>query len=137
MTLSREDKKALSDVRMKKAYAFLDDAKANLREGRDRTAVNLTYYAVFIAARALLVLEGASPETHEGIVTMLSLRFIKPGLMPVQMIKNYKTLFSRRTDIDYGDFETTTPEDADDSVSMAGRMIRSMDSLRMRLSGEI
>jgi uncharacterized protein (UPF0332 family) len=33
------------------------------------------------AARALLILEGVNPETREGVITMLSLRFAKPGLL--------------------------------------------------------
>ncbi|HHN65429.1 MAG TPA: HEPN domain-containing protein [Nitrospirae bacterium] len=137
MTLSIEDKKTLSELRIKKAYEFLDDAKANLDEGRLRTAINRAYYAVLNAARALLILEGSNPETHEGIITMLSLRFIKPGLLPVQLIKNYKRLLSSRTDIDYGDFDTVTTEEAEDAISVAEETIKDMDSLRKRLLDEI
>ncbi len=137
MTLSIEDKKTLSELRIKKAYEFLDDAKANLDEGRLRTAINRAYYAVLNAARALLILEGSNPETHEGIITMLSLRFIKPGLLPVQLIKNYKRLLSSRTDIDYGDFDTVTTEEAEDAIRVAEETIKDMDSLRKRLLGEI
>ncbi len=137
MTLSREDKKALSEIRIKKAYEFLDDARANLNEDRLKTAINRAYYAVLNAARALLILEGSNPETHEGVITMLSLRFVKPGLLPVQLIKNYKSLLSRRSDIDYGDFDITTSEEADDSVRLAEEMISEMDSLRKKLLDEI
>lgn len=137
MTLSIEDKKTLSELRIKKAYEFLDDAKANLDEGRLRTAINRAYYAVLNAARALLILEGSNPETHEGIITMLSLRFIKPGLLPVQLIKNYKRLLSSRTDIDYGDFDTVTTEEAEDAIRVAEETIKDMDSLRKRLLDEI
>ncbi len=137
MTLSIEDKKTLSALRIKKAYEFLDDAKANLDEGRLRTAINRAYYAVLNAARALLILEGSNPETHEGIITMLSLRFIKPGLLPLQLIKNYKRLLSSRTDIDYGDFDTVTTEEAEDAIRVAEETIKDMDSLRKRLLDEI
>ena len=137
MTLSKEDKVALSEIRIKKAYEFLDDAKANLKDERNRTAINRAYYAVLNAARALLILEGVNPETHEGVVTMLSLRFVKPGLLPVKAIKDYKSLFSRRTDIDYGDFDTATTEDASDSVKLADELISELDLLRKNLLKEI
>ncbi|RME69626.1 MAG: HEPN domain-containing protein [Nitrospirae bacterium] len=92
MTLSRDDKIALSNVRMEKALEFLRDAKANFKEGRFRTSVNRAYYAALNAARSLLILEGVNPESHEGVVTMLSLRFVKPGLMDVQSVKTIRPL---------------------------------------------
>jgi uncharacterized protein (UPF0332 family) len=45
MTLEPKDKRSLSDMRMAKAAEFLEDARANAREGRYRTAVNRSYYA--------------------------------------------------------------------------------------------
>ncbi|HOJ28472.1 MAG TPA: HEPN domain-containing protein, partial [Spirochaetota bacterium] len=79
MTLSSEDKKTLSQFRLQKAKEFLDDAQKNFDDGRYRTSVNRSYYAALNAARALLILEGANPETHDGVITMLSLRFVKKG----------------------------------------------------------
>jgi len=137
MTLSLEDKKALSELRIKKAYEFLEDARANFKDGRYKTSVNRCYYAVMNAARALLILEGSNPETHEGVITMLSLRFIKPGLLPADIIKSYKLLLSRRTDVDYGDFETIDSKDANDSLKLSGEIIKSMDELRKSLSKEL
>ena len=40
MTLSADDKKALSDVRFVKASRFLDDAKANLAENSASYAID-------------------------------------------------------------------------------------------------
>jgi uncharacterized protein (UPF0332 family) len=45
MTLEPQDKRSLSDMRMAKALEFLEDARANAREKRSRTAVNRSYYA--------------------------------------------------------------------------------------------
>ena len=137
MTLSKEDKVTLSEVRMKKAYEFLDDAKANLKDERIRTAINRAYYAVLNAARALLILEGVNPETHEGVITILSLRFVKPELLSVEVVKKYKSLLSRRTDIDYGDFDTATYEEGVDSVKIADELIKEMDVLRKKFLEEI
>ena len=133
MTLDAADKKALSDIRMEKAREFLEDARANLRESRHRTAVNRCYYAVLSSARALLILEGSNPETHEGILTLLSLRFVKTKLLSVKTIKDFKLLLSRRTDVDYGDFETLSPTDAEDSLKIAEEIIRDMDNVRKEM----
>ena len=74
MTLSREDKIALSDMRFEKASQFLDDAGANLKEARIKTSVSRSYYAALNAVRALLILEGVDSETHSGAITVLNSR---------------------------------------------------------------
>lgn len=134
MTLEPQDKRSLSDMRMAKALEFLEDARANARENRSRTAVNRSYYAALNAVRAILILDGANPETHEGVVTMLSLRLIKPGILPVEVVKNFKVLLSRRTDVDYGDFDSTGKAEADDSIRITADMISLIESARKKLS---
>lgn len=131
MTLKSEDKKALSDIRITKAYEFMEDARANYNDGRYKTSVNRSYYAALSAVRSILILEGVNPETHEGVITMLSLRFIKPALLQVEVIKIFKTLLSRRTDVDYGDFETINAAEAEDSLRIAQKMIESIDKVRI------
>lgn len=64
---------------------------------------------------------------------MLSLRFIKPGLLPTSVIKQFKTLLSRRTDVDYGDFETVDSADAEDSVRITEELIDQIDEIRRQL----
>lgn len=130
MTLTSQDRKNLSDIRMVKAYEFLEDAKANFNDKRYKTSINRSYYAALNAARSILILEGANPETHEGAFTMLSLRFIKTGLLPVDIIKKFKTLLARRTDVDYGDFETVDITDAEDSIKIAKELIEIIDKAR-------
>ena len=84
----------------------------------------------------MLILDGANPETHEGVVTMLSLRFIKPGLLPLDVIKNFKVLLSRRTDVDYGDFDSIGEVDADDSIRIAGDIIERIEAARAKLMAQ-
>lgn len=97
MTLGREEKTTLSNIRMDKSRDFLEDAKANFKEKRYRTSVNRSYYAVLNAIRSILILQGANQESHEGVITILSLKFVKTGLLPVSVIKGFKTLMARRT----------------------------------------
>ncbi|MBI4618745.1 MAG: nucleotidyltransferase domain-containing protein [Desulfobacterales bacterium] len=63
-----------------------EETKSGLSFSPYKTAINRSYYSVLNAARAILILEGANPETHEGVVTMLSLRFIKIGILEVLSI---------------------------------------------------
>ena len=137
MTLSADDKKTLSEVRFAKAREALADAQANLGYERPNTAVNRSYYAALSAVRALLILDGVNPESHGGAVTTLGLRFIRTKLLPVSVAKNFKTLMARRTDVDYGDFESISQSEAEDCVQRAEVLLNKIDTLRKRLSAEL
>ncbi len=68
---------------------------------------------------------------------MLGLRFVKPGLLDVKFIKDYKSLLSRRTDVDYGDFDNVTEPEAADAISIAEEFIEETDRLRKKLLKEL
>lgn len=137
MTLSPEDKRALSDIRFEKAVEFLDDARATLADRRLRTATNRSYHAALNAVRALLILEGVNPDSHSGALTSLGLRFEKPGLLPAQATKNLKLLLSRRTDVDYGDFGSVDLPEAEDSLAKAESVLEQVDALRRKLIAQL
>jgi uncharacterized protein (UPF0332 family) len=88
MTLSREEKKILSEYRMEKAHKALEDGKFNLKHGKFSVAVNRFYYVALNAARALLILKGVDPTTHSGIKTMLSIHFVREGLFEKDTVED-------------------------------------------------
>ena len=133
MTLSPQDKKTLSTMRMEKAYKYLQDAAANYEEKRYETSVNRSYYAVLNAVRSILILEGINPESHKGVITMLSLRFVKAGLIPKDTLRKFELLLSRRTDADYGDLETIDKNDAEDSMRIAEKIVKLIDKVRKKM----
>ncbi len=132
MTLSKEDKINLSDARMQKADEFFRDARANMQEGRLKTSVNRSYYAALNAIRSLLILEGVNPESHDGAITLLSLRFIKTQQLSADAVKKFKTLLTKRTDVDYGDFETIDTNDAAISLQEAEEIMNMIEPLRKK-----
>ncbi|RMG04400.1 MAG: HEPN domain-containing protein [Nitrospirae bacterium] len=124
MTLSVEEKQVLSKYRLEKSENMLEEAIFNFEHGKYATSVNRAYYAVLNSARALLILKGIDPQTHTGCKTMLSLHLIRTGLMNERVIEDFKVLFSRRTDVDYGDFETIDRKRAEDSIKRARRFLK-------------
>ncbi|MBW1737104.1 MAG: HEPN domain-containing protein [Deltaproteobacteria bacterium] len=59
------------------------------------------------------------------------------GILPVEIVKNFKILLSRRTDVDYGDFDTQEISDAEDSLKIAEKMIEEIDRLRKKLMADL
>ncbi len=137
MTLNKEEKKSLSKIRMEKAREFFEDAIDNLKNDRYRTTINRSYYSVLNGVRSVLILEGLNPETHDGIITMVSLHFIKTEMLPVEFIKIYKSLLSHRTDVDYGDFDMSDKNEAEQSVKDAEWSLKVLENLRQRLNKEL
>lgn len=123
MTLTEEDKAELSRYRMSKAESLLTDAELLLKSNSFESAVNRAYYAVLLATRALLILRGIDPETHEGAKTMLSKEFIKTGLLQKEAGETFRLIQARRVDSDYGDYIEIDASEAADSLNRAKEFV--------------
>jgi hypothetical protein len=66
-----------------------------------RSSIDRAYYAAFHAASALLASIGIYPGTHDGVIAMLSLHFVKPGDLPAATAKELQHLFNQRLIADY------------------------------------
>jgi hypothetical protein len=53
------------------------------------------------------------------------------------VVKHVKALLSRREDVDYGDFDSITADEAQDSVSIADDTLTAIDKLRRQLAQEL
>lgn len=77
-------------------------AERLLKSGDYEDAVSRAYYAVFHAAQALLLTEGAKAETHKGVVTLFGLLFVKTGKFSRNLGKYLANL---KDDMESGDYE--------------------------------
>lgn len=102
--LSPEERNALIEYRLERSEEALEEGAYNARGGYYNMAVNRLYYAAFYAVSALMLSRGINAATHAGIKTLLSLHFVKPGLLPVEHGKTFMTLFENRQSGDYEDF---------------------------------
>src|SRR6056297_1590364 len=65
MALTPEQKKDLSSYRLQKSRSLIEDAQVLFKNGSYESSINRAYYAVLSAAKALLILRGIDPETHD------------------------------------------------------------------------
>ena len=123
MTLSRDEKVELARHRMAKAAGLLADSETLLRVSSFASSANRSYYAALSAARALLVIRGTDPETHEGVKVLLSKNFIRTGLLSRDASEIFRVLQARRMDSDYGDFIDIGATEAADSLEKARQFV--------------
>jgi len=135
--LSIDDKIALSDYRYEKAMETLKDGKIAFENKSYKMAANRAYYAVLHGIRALLILKGLDPVTHDGAKTMFSLHFIKPKILSADTLKNFNTLLLLRKDVDYGDFEKIDEQDAQGALKIAEKFLKIIKSVRVKLISEL
>ena len=102
--LDSEARNNLVKYRMQRAFETLAEAEYSSKGDYYNTAINRLYYACFYAANALLISREIVCETHKGVRTMLSLHFIKNGILSEEHGKTFGNLFQNRQAGDYEDF---------------------------------
>ena len=102
---------------MAKAWRKLDSAKKNHAQGLYEDATSRAYYAMFHAARALLLTKHVEAKTHSGVIAMLHLHFIREGILDRECGRKMTYCRDLRENGDYGlDYE---PDSADSEAVIA------------------
>jgi len=100
-----------------KAAELLADA------GLARSSIERSYYAAFHAASALLASRGIYPSTHDGVVSMLALHFVKAGALPREAGRDLQRLQDQRLVADYRGYLDQDASDAAECVALARRFL--------------
>ena len=104
MSLEDVDRKTIVGYRIEKAHAAFSEAEAVANIGLHSLAVNRLYYSLYYAASALLLSEGITSHTHKGLLTQLSLYYVKAGRITEEEGRTVRQLFNMRNEDDYSDF---------------------------------
>lgn len=101
-------------------------AKALLAAGLHRIAVTRAYFAAFHMARAVLYSANLEPRSHEGVIHLLSLHFVKSGKLSVEDGRALARLQKYRGEADYGDAfvidEAAARDDLRTAVDLCARL---------------
>ena len=102
--MKEENKKILSEYRMRRAWDTLVEAKILLESEHLQGAVNRIYYSVFYAVNALLIKHGMYSAKHSGVKSLFFREFVNKGLFKDDLGDIYKKIFKYRQKGDYEDF---------------------------------
>jgi uncharacterized protein (UPF0332 family) len=94
-------KRAIIQLRLKKAHEDLDTAQDLLKLSRWRGAVNRAYYTVFHAASAMLLWLGIERAKHAGVQAAFNEFLIKPGLIEKEFGRIFRVTRESREEQDY------------------------------------
>ena len=131
-----DDLKARIVARLDKARRKLATARKLIEQEELEDAAGRAYYAMYHAAFAALLPKRASPRTHKGLATMLSMHRLKTGEISVDL---YRAFVAARDQREYGDYEVATiigPELARRTVADAATFIDAVEAL-LRAEGQL
>jgi len=91
-------------------------AEILLKQKEYRDAVSRAYYAFFDAGSALLLTEGLVAKTHDGLLTLLGLHFVKKGGIESEFANFFRLAKEAREQADYEIYKVSK----DTVVSLGG-----------------
>jgi len=87
---------------MRKARRALQTADVDLEASDGAASVNRSYYAMYYAARAMLLEAGVDiPKTHSALIGEFSRRFVERGMFHKQLGRDFNNIEEQRRYADY------------------------------------
>lgn len=129
MSLTEEERFAIISFRTEKAFQTLKEAKGIATLKFWNAVANRLYYSCYYITGALLVANNLSAQTHNGVIHLLGLHFIKTGLISKDAGKLYSRLYEQRQTSDYDDLFYLNEEDVNPLIELAENYINELNSL--------
>ncbi|OGW10418.1 MAG: hypothetical protein A2W77_04140 [Nitrospinae bacterium RIFCSPLOWO2_12_39_16] len=117
--MNKEIRKERIEAEIDRAKEALTAAKNLFEDGLFADSISRAYYAIFHAARAVLLTKEIDTDTHSGAISMFGLHFVKTGLIE----ERFGRIFNEAKDArELGDYIVTkefTKEETDKRVKQA------------------
>jgi uncharacterized protein (UPF0332 family) len=110
MSLTDEEREAIIAFRIQKAKDTFAEANGIATLGFWNAVTNRLYYACYYITSALLIKYKFTAQTHQGVIHLLGLHFIRKGIVSANAGKFYSKLFELRQTGDYDDLYTLTED---------------------------
>ena len=117
--INKEEGSLLAKSEIERAVDELNASKLLQGKGFFFKSVASAYYAIYHASKALLLLKGVLPKTHEGVERMFSLYYIKTEEFDLTVGKVLGRLMKMRQEADYYPEVPFTSEEAVEAIQMA------------------
>ena len=129
MSLNNEEREAVVMFRIEKAQRAYREAKGVVEKQYWETIANRLYYAAYNAVSSLLIANGDTAQTHQGIQVIFGKNFIKTGIIDTKYGSLYHKLFSMRLTGDYDDTYGLTENDVLPLIEPTGDLIETVTEL--------
>lgn len=108
-----------TDVLLTRARELLASARLLLDHGDTASSVSRSYYAMFLAAEALLRTRGLAPHSHRGLIAAFGEHFVKNGAFSRDEGRLLADAHEQRVAADYDAALRVPPEKASELLAAA------------------
>lgn len=121
--------KKIAEEELKNAKERLEAAKILLKNNKIVDVINRAYYAMFHAARALLILYGEEPKSHEGTIREFSRIITEEKILDKKYGRYFRKTFEARESGDYRIGVIFEREDAEEIFRIAEEFVKVVSKL--------
>jgi len=129
MKLNKTERETVVKYRLERSNKTLTEAICNIENGCWYAAANRLYYACYYAVCALLIKDGYSTRTHNGVFSLLGEHFVCTGLISKEQNKFYRRVLELRQTGDYDDFVELSESEILPLVEPAKQFIYTIENL--------
>lgn len=118
---------------IKRAKKYINSAKRLLLDEDYESSVSRSYYAMFYCAEAVLITKELSFSSHKGVISAFGEHFIKSGIFPREMGREFNRAFEKRQ---LGDYEYTfviSREEAEKVIESARIFVKRIEEYLLAL----
>lgn len=116
--------KELITRRLSRAYKNLEVARSLLADEFYEDSVSKSYYAIFFAAKAILLTKNLDPKRHSGVISFFSQYFVKIGELEKELANILKFAQKERISADYDEFYSSSVEEAQLQLENAEKFLQ-------------
>jgi uncharacterized protein (UPF0332 family) len=127
--INREEGAIRAKEEIERSEVELEAAVVLHEKGFYFKSIASSYYSIYHAARALLLLKGVDPKTHEGVERMFSLYYIKTEEFDLKVGKAIGRLMKMREEADYYPEIQFTSEESEEAIKMARLFLEKTKSI--------
>lgn len=133
VNMTSEQRADLMAYYFERAHDSIAEAKYLRDGGYFNGAVTRLYYACFNAARELLTANGIDTSTHNGVKSMISMNFIRKGLLSIEHGATLTDLFNQRHISDYEAYAFRDASSVEYLLPKAEAFVEAVESLAKKV----
>lgn len=127
--MNDKNKQVNIKLEVEKGKSCLRQAKLLFDSGEYDGTISRAYYGVFHYASALLLTKGLEARSHEGLVRLFNLHFIKTGVLQKEYSKILSHAQKAREESDYWPEIPFTKEEADERIKETEKFMKAVERL--------
>ncbi len=130
--VGKEEGRLLAQDELQRAIDELNAARILHENKFYYKCVSTAYYSVYHAAKAALLLKGIAPQSHEGVVRMFSLYYVKGNEISIDIGKIIGRLMKLREEADYYPETSFSCDDSMDTLEKAAMFLENIQKIVKR-----